>query len=322
MKRLTLHTLLGLAILAIFSGHTVCAQQANPQNYSCAEALTLIQASYNGKSLELLKVDPNKVRQLNLAKDFGEDQVFLSVEEPHHYYLVVGKLRFDGEILKMPSTLDTTAFPLNRGLYIHFKNLPESTVEALRAKIKERAQFLSFSCVNEACRTLGEAGIKMKQLDEPVYLGQTLEQIFKDGFVGADGAAIEYDLIYTSDKQVPHFVAELNRYDEQLSRITARRYKDKNVVDPDSLQLPGPLDPQTKGLIVLMAKKAGLGGLVIAFMGFADSVIEILPEQDTKFTKPREQTRYPASQSGGETLFSPNPREPFMRIYRFDRRVP
>ncbi len=143
-----------------------------------------------------------------------EGSAFIGVENiqnggSHHYYLVVDKVRYDGNLLISSIKVGRESTPLMSSGVLYQLDLPSETLQRLRRVVEKSGNVRRISCLHGLCRVLAKAeiGIEGPQGMQKIR-AKNFNRALLEGKVFDQGKQIELDAIRfhaTSDAQLEHF---------------------------------------------------------------------------------------------------------------------
>ena len=202
-------------------------------NGSCpTHAQRLRRVTYEVFNQRVSVKQPKHQEELDLGRLFGgRDQVFLGLQPNGHYYLMVGNVRSEGDMLSTYAEISVGESPSpSPGYLIRFPRIPRKQVRQWIATMSRRTHVNGFriSCVHSACTALRDGfGIRIAGSSGPdVLLTPALRRILENGFVDAKGRPVRIEIYQTSSEVVsPERLAERYKsYDRFYTAATVTRY--------------------------------------------------------------------------------------------------
>lgn len=159
-----------------------------------------------------LKVGGTSVRRLDLAiereryfeiTDFlkqtdgsmtSDVPVLFGLSYVGHAYLVVGDLRFDGNIWPHPGSVKRRRVG-DAGLVLKFKDLPTEHVARLRSMMEANVgrPIFTLDCISSTCKILEDATGLVPGKGRRVLSSQVVKRILEDGFRTPEGMPAQID---------------------------------------------------------------------------------------------------------------------------------
>ncbi len=189
-------------------------------------------------NVKLLQADMTNGR-FYLGEQFSKDSIYIGIanhpnEGYHHYYLIAGNKRYDGQPIFEKSDLKT--FSRNQPLFskgVIFKiDSSEDLVNKTQNVMDQKQNSRNISCLQGACNILNEVEIDIPSLrKKKIISNEEFSRDLLNASVKVGGKDVKVEMMSTSWDEVKHYLKERRNVDEKMFKYT-RALVIKNVVLP------------------------------------------------------------------------------------------
>lgn len=187
-----------------------------------------------------------KSAYLNVTDLFGNSQeALLGIGQSGHSYLVVGNVRYDGEIFAGFGTVRTNSTLISPGTVIRFKDLAPETIDALKNQLMQGKGKLLWSsnCYSGACNQLKASGIRLAG-GQPLLPSSFFKRMFTKGFVDSTGKPISIEIYRTDNTSLDQLYRHLQNVQRKV--LSSSSYKIGIVVSASSILIVACLTREPK----------------------------------------------------------------------------
>lgn len=135
--------------------------------------------------------------RFDLRSIFGNQKsVVLGFSNKGHAYLVADGARFDGGVFPRKSHINDDTNMAEEGILIHFKNLPDKTIEEMKTFLASNAEnkIWVLHCLDGACEMLKRGAEITAPSNRNILPSRAFKTILTEPFLSEDGTPLDIEI--------------------------------------------------------------------------------------------------------------------------------